>query len=268
MGLFYEQRQPAQDRRTVSGCAKGDQRFQRHKALAPKPKERNGGRKPLLSLMLHRLPTLIHYRSGLTPWRVTGITAPGNKKKGAKLETIRRCIHTLHKHTVIKTRNGNIRQRRSQAVHSAYLLLCYFIERVNIDPWNAYLSWLEIERGGFERIAANTGLSISAVRDAHLLLQEAGFLKVERQRERSPNGWRELPARRWLTPHLFAALGLGKQYKKALTGENLKRPKPESALTAVRPAPTPWKGKNYYKSPAAKAGRDALFQILNKPPPS
>lgn len=267
MGLFYEQRNKAQGCRTVTGCAKGDQRFQRHKALTPKPKQRNGGLKPLLSLMIHRLPSLIRSRSGLTHWRVTAIKSPGNKKKGAKRETVIRCIHTLHKHTVIKTRNGNIRQRRDQALHSAYILLCYFIERVNIDPWNSYLSWLEVERGGFERIAGSTGLSISAVRDAHLLLQEAGFLRVERQRERSPKGWRELPARRWLTPHLFAALGLGKQYKKALAGENLTRPQPSTALK-TRPAPKPWRGKSYYKTPAAKDGLNALFDILTKPPPS
>lgn len=259
--------------RTGKPWAQGDQRFARHRTLTHTPPERNGERPPLLTAALGRLPKLLRSRSGLTHWTVTAIKPISEHHRGASLERVRLAVQIFHRHVDKLTPTGRLRQRRDQALWSAWLVLGYLLERCNVQRLNGPLSWLEVQRGNFKRIAEATGLSLSAVREAHILLQEAGFLRIERQRERCPTGWRELPARRWLTPHLFAALGLGKAYNRTLRGHSHRsngpapQPRQPSAPPTPPRQPQPASAPRHApRTPAAAAALNSMRQVLGKPP--
>lgn len=215
-------------------------RYRNHRALVYSPPPVRGNLPPLLIRADKRLPKLFTSRTGRFAWAVTGIHLRGDPeaqaRRGAKAERVRQGLRYLHFHADKRTTAGQERQRRDQALHSAFIVLRYLLTTCNVRPSGRELDWLECRPTTHAHIAKQTGLSLTTTREAETLLSENAFLRIERQFETLADGTRrELPARRWITPHLFAALGLGKAYTEQLTGRKQAH---RQTAAAVAPAPT------------------------------
>ena len=122
----------------------------------------------------------------------------------------------------MRSRRGVVRQVRSQRRHTIEQLLNLMISRVNVRPGHHAYSFMEIRRIKIEKMADLTGLSLSTINAVIAELKNIGALRT--QRIKSDDKSREHTARRWLTPALFDAVGLGGMLKKQQNGgEELKQ---------------------------------------------
>lgn len=205
-------------------------RYQKHKLKEYELPKINGKLPPLLTWAIQRWDTFIRKRTGFLSWSVKEISAPEGHR-GATLVRTRLAVQRFHHHDHL-TKSGNPRLRRDQAIHSAHLILRYLLGRVNVQL-NNRLEWLEVARTSIERVSQATGLSRSATRDGLALLGDIGFLRSQREKEFKEDGIRERPARRWLTPHLFAALGLSKLFLRQLRGGRKAQKAPAPTYSAA-----------------------------------
>jgi hypothetical protein len=279
--------------------------FKRHRELSYTPPAVKGHRPPLLIRAENRLSTLVSCRQPhRLPWHraVRGIKVTpfirydldGRKQgaahvltslaggpadeqqfKGATVERVRTAIQLLHKHLKgPRTKNGHVRLRRNQALHSVELVLSYLLAGVNAQPGKkGMLDFMECRRVKMADIAEATGLSLTAVATAHARLLECGYIRIMRRREKTVTGYTELPARRWLSPHLFASLGLARAYERQLAGgraaQRQARPASTSGIPTQEQA-TATKKADQSTHAEARAELQKLGYLLkgqNKPPP-
>ena len=160
----------------------------------------------LLRRAYNRLGILMLSRqSWQLPWQLRSLRSRDNQAGATKL-AVTRYYRLLHRH--IHKR----RLRRNQGLHSLRLVLSYLIGTANVQTHNKPLTFCECARVNLDQIARATGLSRTAAATAHGLALDAGLIRQERRRIMTAEGYTEAAPRRWLTPHLFALLGLQRYY--------------------------------------------------------
>ncbi len=108
------------------------------------------------------------------------------------------------------------KKARKQRYHTDNQILALLISRVNVTPFHADFTWLQIRWTPIEDICKQTGFSRSCVNESLRRFTQAGLLRTKRRK--NPTKDREWVAQRWLTATVFDMVGLSKWLKDQRAG--------------------------------------------------
>ena len=185
-------------------------RYARHREKAYTLPDSNFPR--LISRAIKRLPDLL--RRMRPDWKIKTV-------KGQ----VARSLLTQH-HRGLETRKA-----RNQRRHTDTEVLRLLLSRVNVQPYSAEYSWLEIRRTSIEDICQSTGFSRSCVCDSLARLKSADLLRTKRNK--NPSRDREWVATRWLTSAAFDMLGLAAWLEKQKQGNHTMRQQRDADRAAL-----------------------------------